>query len=365
MRDLINNYRLFKPLFVVLLICISFILIVGCDKSEEVTNKAPTCIITNPKNGDELLTGETISISVEASDADGSITEVIVVIDSIEVNTTHSLPHQYQWNTAITTAGNHTLKATAKDNGNNTASDIITIQIVEKASSVLETGTVKDYDGNTYKTVKIGNQWWMAENLKTTHFSNGTKIPLIGNNESWDNLDLFDKAYCYYDDSIFYATTYGALYTWAAAMNGDKSSELSPSLVQGVCPVGWHLPSDGEWIVLEMQLGMSYDEAWLMGWRGTNEGTQMKAKEGWADNGNGTNSSGFSALPAGIRGNHGMFSDVGKATQFWSSTEYFNITNYAFNRKLLYDQPGVGWFHASHYYGYPKDFGFSVRCVKD
>lgn len=365
MQESFGKYRLLKQLFGVLIIFISFILVVSCDKVEEVTNKAPTCIITNPKNGDEILKGETIAITVEASDTDGSVTEVIVLIDSVAVNTTHSLPHQYQWNTANTTAGSHILQATAKDNSNNTAFFKITINIIEDGNSQLETGILKDYDGNTYKTVKIGNQWWMAENLKTTHFSNGTEIPLIGNNESWANLIQTDKAYCYYNDSITNANTYGALYTWAAAMNGDESSELIPSLVPGICPVGWHLPSDGEWIVLEMQLGMSYDEAWLMGWRGINEGTKMKTKDGWFDNGNGTNSSGFSALPAGIRSNQGLFIDAGKSTQFWSSTEYINITNCAFNRKLDYNQSGVGWFHAGHYYGYPKDFGFSVRCVKD
>ena len=78
----------------------------------------------------------------------------------------------------------------------------------------------------------------MAENLKTTHFSDGTEITLIENNVAWDNLDFSDKAYCYYDDSIIHANTYGALYNWAAAMNGAESSELTPSHVQGVCPAG-------------------------------------------------------------------------------------------------------------------------------
>ena len=82
------------------------------------------------------------------------------------------------------------------------------------------------------------------------------------------------------------------------------------------------------------------------------------------NNGSGTNSSGFSALPAGFRNDYGMFSDAGKDTHFCSSTEYINNTTFAFNRKLSYNHSGVGWFHAAHYYGYPKNFGFSVRCVK-
>nr|MDA3821321.1 FISUMP domain-containing protein [Bacteroidales bacterium] len=107
-----------------------------------------------------------------------------------------------------------------------------------------ETGTVTDYDNNTYNTVKIGNQWWMAENLKTTHYANGTEIQLIENTSTWAALGFEVKAMCYYDNSSTNANTYGALYNWAAAMNGANSSYSNPSLVQGVCPAGWHLPSD-------------------------------------------------------------------------------------------------------------------------
>jgi uncharacterized protein (TIGR02145 family) len=340
-------------------------MLAGCKAEEEVSNKAPDCSITSPKNGDELLQGKTIKIVVIAADTDGEVTEVKVDVDNNEIGADQSNPYQYQWNTSDAAAGSHTIKATAKDNSNGLTSDEITILIFVEGSIVLETGTVGDYDGNTYKTVKIGAQWWMAENLRATHFSNGAEITKVENNTTWDNLDLSDKAYCYYDDSIIHADTYGALYNWAAAMNGAESSESAPSQVQGVCPLGWHLPSDNEWIELEMQLGMSYDEAWKVGWRGINEGSKMKAKEGWDNDGNGTNSSGFNALPAGIRDSQGLFSEAGRITHFWSATEYFNITTYAFNRKLSYIEPGVGFFHASHYYGYPKDFGFSVRCVKD
>jgi uncharacterized protein (TIGR02145 family) len=365
MKKLNGRYIFLTPMFAVLISAFFFLLAGSCDKKEEVTNKAPTCSITSPENDDELLQGEIIDILVEAADTDGNVKEVIFRIDDIAVGKANGFPYHYQWNTVDAIAGRHNINATVIDNDNSTASREIDILIVEEGSAVLETGTVDDYDGNTYKTVKIGTQWWMAENLKTTNFSDGTKIALIENNAGWDNLDFSDKAYCYYGDSVSHANTYGALYTWAAAMNGAESSELTPSFVQGVCPSGWHLPSDDEWIVLEMRLGMSYEEAWLVGWRGTNEGAKMKAREGWDNNGNGTNSSGFSALPAGFRSDYGLFSDVGEATQFWSSTEYINNTTYAFNRKLSYNHSGVGWFHAAHYYGYPKNFGFSVRCVKD
>ena len=304
-------------------------------------------------------------ISIEADDADGLVTEATIKIDNIGVSTILSFPYQYQWNTTDAIPGRHTIRVTVKDDNNNETFHEIAIFVIESEMDILETGTVEDYDGNIYKTVKIGSQWWMAENLKTTHFSDGSEINLIENNENWENLGLSENAYCYYNNSLANAATYGALYNWTAAMNSAESSELTPSKVRGVCPTGWHLPSDGEWIILEMELGMSYDEAWLAGWRGTNEGTKLKAEERWYSNGNGTNSSGFSALPAGIRSGNGLFSDVGRTTHFWTATEYFNITTYAFNRKLDYNQSGIGWFRASHYYGFPKEFGFSVRCVKD
>jgi uncharacterized protein (TIGR02145 family) len=365
MKKITGSLDFLRPVFAVVSAVFFFWLSEGCDKTEDVTNRVPSCSIISPGSDNVRLQGEIIDILVEASDPDGDVKEVIFKIDEIAISEDFSFPYSYQWNTAEVSTGRHTIQAIAIDNKNGAGSGVIDILIQEAGSIVPETGTVKDYDGNIYKTVKIGAQWWMAENLKTTHYSDGEGITLIINNTDWENLDFSDKAFCYYNDSVISGSLYGVLYTWAAAMNGTESSELIPSYAQGVCPCGWHLPSDGEWIVLEMELGMSYEIAWLCGWRGTNEGAKMKSKEGWYKSGNGTNSSGFSAIPAGIRNNYGFFSDRGMATQFWTSTEYINNTNYAFNRLLSYDHSGVGWFHASHYYGYPKDFGFSVRCVKD
>ena len=147
-------------------------------------------------------------------------------------------------------------------------------------------------------------------------------------------------------------------------MKGAQSSDMNPSNVQGACPCGWHMPSDEEWIELEMYLGMSHEEAYALGWRGSDEGDKLKTAFGWYNDGNGTNTSGFSALPGGSRKN-GLFDGLTKTTIFWSSTEYFNITHLAFNRSLSYLYSQVGWFSAAHYYGYPKNFGRSVRCLKD
>lgn len=365
MKKLAGRYLCVKPVLTVLIATSLLWLSGSCDDPEAVTNKTPACSIMSPRSSDVIFRGEIIDILVEAGDPDGDVMQVIFKIDDILFGEDYSYPYECHWNTAGAITGRHTIQATATDNKNKASSQIIDILIAESGGSVPETGTVRDYDGNIYKTVKIGSQWWMAENLRTTHYSDGEVIPLIADNPAWKNLDFSDKAYCYYDDSVIRSDQYGALYTWAAAMKGAESSELTPSYVQGICPCGWHIPSDGEWILLEMELGMSYEEAWLPGWRGTNEGAKMKSEEGWDSSGNGTNTSGFSALPAGLRSNYGLFSDLGRATHFWSSTEYINNSSYAFNRLLDYEHSGVGWFHASHYYGYPKNFGFSVRCVKD
>ena len=173
-------------------------------------------------------------------------------------------------------------------------------------------------DGKTYKTIKIGSQTWMAENLnyKTTN--------------SWT-----------YDNDPVNGDTYGRLYTWYAALTA--------------CPKGWHLPSDDEWKTMEKALGMSQSEADKFGYRGTDEGKKIKSTSGWFDNGNGTNSSGFNALPGGYRGGTGSFYSLGGSGYWWSSGEGSGATG----RGLAYDDGQV------LRYSNTEARGFSVRCLKD
>ena len=234
------------------------------------------------------------------------------------------------------------------------------------SSSGGETGTVTDYDGNVYKTVKIGNQWWMAENLKVTHYPNGDAIPHVTDNTAWANLgdNNTDDAYCFYNNNANgEKDIYGALYTWAAAMGDNAvSSTANPSGVQGVCPDGWHLPSDAEWKQLEMFLGMSESEANSTGLRGTNEGSKLAGNADLWNNGNlesnaefGT--SGFSALPGGYRSYGDSFYDVGNLGSWWSSTE--GSSSSAYSRYL-----GYNYAYVSRY-NFTKSLGFSVRCLRD
>ncbi len=224
---------------------------------------------------------------------------------------------------------------------------------------------VTDYDGNVYETIKIGNQIWMGENLKTTHYADGNEIQLVEDPNSWDDLDFKDVAMCYYNNSLDNANIYGALYTWGAAMNGSAYSNNNPSNIQGICPDGWHLPSDAEWKQLEMYLGMPQTEADDFGsYRGTNEGSKLSGnKELWSVgvlvNDIDFGLSGFKALPSGSRYRDGSYNNLGNWTYFWSTSEYPNFPDFASARRIHYDNIGI-------YNNYIlEDNGFSVRCVKD
>ena len=151
-------------------------------------------------------------------------------------------------------------------------------------------------------------------------------------------------------------TTYGRLYDWATVMNGATTSSSNPSGVQGICPSGWHLPSDSEWNELEMALGMPAADTANIGYRGTDHGTKMKSTSGWNNSGNGTNTSGFNAFPAGLYGS-GTFHNLGNFTFFWSSAEDSSTT--ARRRNLDYGNTGV--YRSSFY----KTSGYSCRCAKD
>jgi uncharacterized protein (TIGR02145 family) len=220
-------------------------------------------------------------------------------------------------------------------------------------------------DGLVYKTVKIGNQWWMAENLWANIYSDGT--PLVNGNFAGDiSGDFTTKYYFWYNnDSASYAEKYGALYTWAAAMNGLASSGSNPSTIQGVCPTGWHLPSDAEWKKLEMSLGMSQTQADSTGLRGTYEGGKLKETGTlyWkTPNEGATNESGFTALPGGVRNKGGGFGNLHDDAYFWSSTERDDNNNYVWWRGLNFEYSQVNRYNGGVY---TKDFGFSVRCIKD
>ena len=230
---------------------------------------------------------------------------------------------------------------------------------VEFSINCDQTTTVTDYEGNVYQTVQIGNQRWMAENLKSTKYADGTAIPIVTDNTAWGNLDDNDedKAYCFYNNNI--NNSYGALYTFAAAVNGTPHD--GSNHVQGVCPNGWHVPSDEEWKTLETYLGMSQTEADDDGWRGTNEGGKLKetGTNNWVSPNTGaTDEVGFTALPGGHRRfDSGEFGNIGIYGNWWSSSESNNSN--AWYRVLYSENANI------YRTNYNKSYGFCVRCIKD
>ena len=278
------------------------------------TNQLPICSITSPLPSQQITTGETITISAVATDTDGTISEVQFFVDDIKVGTVTSSPYNYEWNTSGESLGNHILKATCFDNNNISASDQIEVGIIEEPITMTDTR-----DGQKYTIVEIGNQTWFAKNL---NYETG---------DSW-----------WYDDSESNGEVYGRLYTWDSA--------------QIACPEGWRLPSDDDWKVLEMQLGMSESEANSDElWRGTNEGDKMKSTSGWNNNGNGTNSSGFNGLPGGFYATN--YASIGDVAGFWTSSEKSNTS--AWERGLDSNNSKVFRFDP------PKSSRFSVRCIKN
>ena len=201
--------------------------------------------------------------------------------------------------------------------------------------SPIETGTVTDIEGNLYKTVKIGDQWWMAENLKVTRYRNGDSIPNVTDGDEWSNLST--GAYADYENTASNSAVYGKLYNWYAVADS-----------RNIAPAGWHVASYAEWTTLttflggEAVAGGKLKEKGTAHWQSPNEGA--------------TNETGFSALPGGRYHSGGSFDGLGSDGYCWSSTA--NSSN-AWGCYMGYNFGGVdrNYFNQSS--------GFSVRCVRD
>lgn len=190
---------------------------------------------------------------------------------------------------------------------------------------------VKDKEGATYKTVKIGTQTWMAENLNTSHFANGDTIPEARTDKEWEDASVYGKpAWCYYKNDPANGARYGKIYNKDAIQDN-----------RGLLPKGWIIPKDVDWGYLIYNLGKEILA-----------GNKMKATSGWNKNANGDNSSGFNAIPGGMRFEAGSFVGLGSIGYWWSS-DMFNGHSVRLHsesnivvREKMYDD------------------GFSVRAVK-
>jgi len=228
---------------------------------------------------------------------------------------------------------------------------------IDAAAARLEitaTRGLKDIDGNFYKTVLIGDQEWMAENLRVSRDAAGNNI----------------SRYCYDDDPDL-CDLYGGLYTWHTVMNGQSSSSSSPSGVQGICPTGWHVPSDAEWTELvNYVVSQGFPNSCVVNGAGNalKSCRQVSSPLGgdcdtsehprWNsdDTRHGFDEFGFSALPGGCRENDGSFYYLGTHGYWWSSTEGSSLDAWARYMRRSYG--------AVHRYFTNKTFGFSLRCIR-
>ena len=247
-----------------------------------------------------------------------------VNLSGLAPNTTYYI-RAYAINTKGTAYGNQlSFTTSASSGGGGTGSQF---------NNNLTYGTVTDIDGNIYKTIQIGSQIWMAENLRVTKYRDGVSIPNITDNVQWQNNTT--GAWSYYNQNAINNLTYGKLYNWHAV----KSS-------RNICPAGWHMPKDEEWTILETTLGSNSVAGGKMKSTGTNFWTNPNADA--------TNSSGFSALPAGSRSNTGEFQNAREYGLWWSVTDF----------------TAGGWMRFAEFTGgnlyrdqFNKNYGLSVRCV--
>lgn len=215
---------------------------------------------------------------------------------------------------------------------------------------IIETGSVTDIDGNVYETVKIGKQWWMAENLRVTNYQDGTPILKVIDGKEW--TELTTSAYCAYENDYENIIPYGLLYNWYATVDE-----------RNICPEGWHVPTDEEWKELEMHLGMSQEDADGTSLRGKDIGGMLKQTgiEYWKEPNTGaTNVTGLSIIPSGVRPGDtaysGQFSYKGFRAPIWTSSE--QDENSGLHRTILYNHSDIDRLV------HGKADGLSVRCIQ-
>lgn len=245
------------------------------------------------------------------------------------------------WLVNLKRGTNYYVRAYATNEAGTAYGNQLSFTSVEEVSPIIEFNTdliyasLTDIDGNIYRTIRIVDQNWMAENLKTTKLNDGTEIPRVEDNSNWQNLKA--PGYCWYDNDEYYKSFYGALYNWYT-VNTKK-----------LCPAGWHVPTDLDWSTL-----IDY-----LDWEGVAGGPlkEVGTSHWLYPNTGATNESGFTALPGGLRYEFGAFSGIGWLGLWWSSTDYSLLG--AYRRTMRYDEKVI--YRTSDY----KSLGTSIRCIQD
>jgi uncharacterized protein (TIGR02145 family) len=309
--------------------------------------------LTNSCKKDDTTSSKKDPIITWANPADITVG---TLLSATQLNATADVPGNFVYTPAVgaslVVGANQDLKVdfTPTDAATyNVASKTVKINVIQPTgdggvtSAVFNTtktyGTMTDQNGNTYKTITIGTQTWMAENLRVTKYRNGDPIPNVTDNAAW--VALTTGAYCSYGNTANKddIASYGRLYNWYAASDS-----------RNIAPTGWHLPSDAEWTTLTTYLGGETVAGGKMKEAGTTHWT--------SPNTSATNESGFTALPSGNRDSDGPFGILGDSGDWWSSTA--NGATDAWNRVM-----GYNYANCDRYGGYVRLNGFAVRLIKD
>jgi uncharacterized protein (TIGR02145 family) len=302
----------------------------GCSKDNDnsIDHTPPFCAISNPKDNAKFTQGVEITLKArtEGRDSDLAI-ERFLINDAIayETNSTMNGWYEYDWKTVNEDHGLFEIRFQAVDSLGSIAEDTILIEL-------LPADTIEDIEGNRYRTIQIADQTWMAKNLKTTTYNDGTPIELITNNDSWSSTT--NGAYSWYDNDEGNGEIYGGLYNYYA-IETDK-----------LCPEGWHVPAYEEWDALEDYLIENGHSPCA---------NALKADSVWGgiDEIWGYDYYGFKALPGGFRNNRGGFQHLDSKGFWWCPGEYFNFKSLTITESIILF--GLA----------PKNAGYSVRCIKD
>lgn len=313
--------------------------------SEKNTNElyVANIAITSPINNQQFEQQDLIPIHINLM---GDYKLMNLYMDGQLIGTSTNDPYTLNLDGNLINIGKHKVIAELVTPDNRIITDTCSFKVSDLLST-LKTGTINDYEGNTYKTVNIGTQWWMAEDLRTRFYADGKEIEL--NPECGTGLQK--NAVLFSDEGQY------------CILTDANGNELEPyaqiynlSAAQKACPVGWHLPSDDEWALLEKTIGIEDHLLEETEWRGTNEGNKLKAKTCWQQDNIGLDTYQFSAFP-GCNDSPGWCWNIGsqESGTWWTDTK----ASYVFVRSLSSEKGGINRSNVG------LNAYYSVRCIKD
>lgn len=334
-------FRILKSFLAVSLVLVSFVFI-SCDKDDDpiIDENKVELSISGLENEESILKGTIIPFKIDV-DKPELVDLVSIMLDGNLLDSFNSFPSEFEWNTSELEAGEYKIRFAAILNGIEVGAKEMTVEL-----TIPVTGNVTDYDGNVYNTIQIGTQIWMVENLKTAHYRNGDAISSINATGNWD--ELTSGGFCNYNSNSSSGEIYGKLYNFYAVEDS-----------RNIAPEGWHVPTREEYKTLLNYLG----GADVAGGKMKEAGSEHWTSTLTTSVNNGTNESGFTALPGGVLDASGNFTSKGYMAWFWTSEGYDSSMSgkrYGYRRSLDLRSDEV-----SDERGYHAYMGMSVRCVKD